>query len=255
MILAGYILKDKKVFSNFIAPLSLKEKTTLNRLKKFKPNKKVFESEADKSIISPLGDAPKSYLMGWMGSSSAKTEIGQRNKVLFDNMSIISHRFLLYNSEFVLILVIKENVVRTSSVITKSDNKDDGQITIKIETKLHDDPLRTNSDSFESLKSSPENLLKKEKNTLILESLSDFQDDPLAVQDPKPENPQNSGEKRAKENEEKIEEVINEIKSEIVKHFFIRLERGDAGLFFTQFLHKILVKGLGLVIKDGIESD
>ena len=140
MILAGYILKDKKVFSNFIAPLSLKEKNTLNRLKKFKPNKKVFEAESDTSFLGPLGDAPKSYLLGWVGSSS-KSDDQNTSTILFPNMTILSHRFILYNSEFVLILVIKEKMIRTSKIQNQSGNSNEGQVTIQIGNKVNDNTM------------------------------------------------------------------------------------------------------------------
>ena len=277
MILAGYIIKDKKIFSNFTAPLSLTDKTTLSRLKKFKPSKKLFESSLDESLLIPYEDAPRGYLTSWVTSSTkSKSNVNLNREgsgqVLFPNLSLISHRFMLYNNEFILVFVLKENMVCSSSLQTKANinsntsqkvtynesndkknQKNDGNsVVINMPNEY---PQKVfNSDSFESLKSSPENLSKPMEKEIVLESLYDFHDDPLAQFPSK--NNQKSSEKRSvqkddkeneesikkgEENQERIKEVLNRLKSEIVKHFFIHLEKGDAALHFTQFLHRVSV--------------
>lgn len=246
MILAGYILKDKKVFSNFLAPLSLKQKTTLNRLKKFRPSKRLLEAELDTNVIFPLEESPKNYLLGWVGSSSKSTP-SKCNGTLYAGMAVYSHRFMLYNSEFVVVLITRPDTLLSENLTSTEASPKSNDVKIQIDSQSK--PLLTrnsNSDSFESLKSSPENPLKSSEQPLVLESLSDFQDDPLASQAPTestPESQSRAERETGAQNEEKLGEAVEEIKSEIVKHFFVHLERGDAGLFFSRFLHRVLVKG------------
>jgi hypothetical protein len=219
MILAGFIIKDKKVFSSYTSSMSLADKNIINLIQKFKPPKKVFDFKNDDSIFSTCES--KSYLQ-----SNNPSPISPD---LYNGISLLSHKFRLYNNEFIILLILKQNCIKSSNISDiQTENISKSSSIKEIKNNSISAFKSDESDQFESLKSSPENFNKLnniEENKLISNSTD-----------------QNCIEMENQcQNEDDLVHCVLQIKTEIVKHFYVRLEKGDVGLFYTQLLHQVLV--------------
>lgn len=225
MILAGFIIKDKKVFSSYTSSMSLTDKNIINLIQKFKPPKKVFDFKNDDSIFSICES--KSYLKNNTPSPVSSD--------LYNGISLLSHKFRLYNNEFIILLILKQNCIKLSNISDIQTENFQKSSSLKESKNNSISAFKSDeSDQFEALKSSPENLNKLnniEENKLI-GNLGDGSCIEMENQN---------------ENEEELIQCVLQIKTEIVKHFYVRLEKGDVGLFYTQLLHQVFVNIIFLV--------
>lgn len=264
MILAGYILKDGQVFSNFTAPLSLKDKSLLRRLSTFKPDPKLYDLEPDKCCFSLAGEETtksRSYFTLRRAKKPLCLSLKMNKEGLLDELSVLSQNFTLYNNHFMIVFLIQKMSVRFDSIESAGDLgekgedlEDSGEIRIKAEVK-HVGTERRESigrSSVESFNSSPEDIgfgHGKSCEGII----SVFEENPLE----KGKSHMKEGLKikivsepdldesmvlLGGENEKMLGSVVEEIKSEIIRSFFYRLEKGDVGLFFSQILHRNIVQ-------------
>ena len=267
MILAGYILKDGQVFSNFTAPLSLKDKSLLRRLSTFKPDPKLYDLEPDKSCFSLAGEETtksRSYFTLRRVKKPLRLSLKMSKEGLLDELCVLSQNFTLYNNHFMVVFLIQKMSVRFASIESAEDLRGEGKGGEDLEEPGEiraDVCVRTGGNgrsSVESFNSSPEDV--GFGNGKPCEGvISVFEENPLD----KGKSLNEEGLKirivaepdlveskvlMGAENEKMLGSVVEEIKSEIIRSFFYRLEKGDVGLFFSQILHRNIVQSLEIGI-------